>query len=121
MTLRDGDRIVVPQYSSTVKVSGDVMYPTSMNYKKGESLSYYIKRAGGYGDNARKKRVYAIYMNGSVELLSHHSKKAVQPGCEIVVPSKKTKNKLSTAETMSIGTSAASIATMIITVANILK
>ena len=121
VTLRDGDRIVVPQYSSTVKVSGDVMYPTSMNYKKGESLSYYIKRAGGYGDNARKKRVYAIYMNGSVELLSHHSKKAVQPGCEIVVPSKKTKNKLSTAETMSIGTSAASIATMIITVANILK
>ena len=121
VTLRDGDRIIVPQYSSTVKVSGDVMYPTSMNYKKGESLSYYIKRAGGYGDNARKKRVYAIYMNGSVELLSHHSKKAVQPGCEIVVPSKKTKNKLSTAETMSIGTSAASIATMIITVANILK
>ena len=121
VTLRDGDRLVVPQYSSTVKVSGDVMYPTSMNYKKGESLSYYIKRAGGYGDNARKKRVYAIYMNGSVELLSHHSKKAVQPGCEIVVPSKKAKNKLSTAETMSIGTSAASIATMIITVANILK
>ena len=121
VTLRDGDRLVVPQYSSTVKVSGDVMYPTSMNYKKGESLSYYIKRAGGYGDNARKKRVYAIYMNGSVELLSHHSKKAVQPGCEIVVPSKKAKNRLSTAETMSIGTSAASIATMIITVANILK
>ena len=121
VTLRDGDRLVVPQYSSTVKVSGDVMYPTSMNYKKGETLSYYIKRAGGYGDNARKKRVYAIYMNGSVELLNHHSKKAVQPGCEIVVPSKKAKNRLSTAETMSIGTSAASIATMIITVANILK
>lgn len=121
VTLRDGDRLVVPQYSNTVKVSGDVMYPTAMNYKKGEKLSYYIKRAGGYGDNARKRRVYAIYMNGSVELLNHQSKKAVQPGCEIVVPSKKAKNKLSTAETMSIGTSAASIATMIITVANILK
>jgi protein involved in polysaccharide export with SLBB domain len=104
-----------------VKVSGDVMYPTAMNYKKGEKLSYYIKPAGGYGDNARKRRVYAIYMNGSVELVNHQSKKAVQPGCEIVVPSKKAKNKLSTAETMSIGTSAASIATMIITVANILK
>lgn len=121
VTLREGDRIIVPQYSSTIKVSGDVMYPTSMNYKKGESLSYYIKRAGGYGDNARRSRVYAIYMNGSVELLSHSSKKAVQPGCEIVVPSKKAKNKMSPAETMSLGTSAASIATMIITVANILK
>ena len=121
MLLRDGDRLVVPQYSNTVKISGDVMYPTSMNFKKGETLSYYIKRAGGYGDNARKKRVYAIYMNGSVELLSHHSKKAIQPGCEIVVPSKKTKRAMTTAETMSLGTSAASIATMIITVANILK
>lgn len=121
MTLRDGDRLIVPKYSNTVKVSGDVMYPNSMNYKEGKSLSYYIKRAGGYGDNARKSRVYAIYMNGSVELINHHSDKAIQPGCEIVVPSKKTRNKMTTAETMSIGTSAASIATMIITVANILK
>ena len=121
ITLRDGDRLVVPQFTSTVKISGDVMYPTSMNYKEGKTLSYYIKRAGGYGDNARKKRVYAIYMNGSIEQLSHHSRKAVQPGCEIVVPSKKAKNKMTTAETMSLGTSAASIATMIITVANILK
>jgi len=121
LTLRDGDRLIVPQYSNTVKVSGDVMYPNSMNYKEGESLNYYIKRAGGYGDNARKSRVYAIYMNGSVELVGHHKSKDIQPGCEIVVPSKKARNKMTTAETMSIGTSAASIATMIITVANILK
>jgi len=121
VTLREGDRVVIPQYSNTVKVSGDVMYPTSMNYRKGKSLNYYIKRAGGYGDSARKKRVYAIYMSGAVKLLNHHSSSEIEPGCEIVVPSKKARNKLSTAETMSIGTSAASIATMIITVANILK
>ena len=119
--LRDGDKLIVPQYSSTVKISGDVMYPTSMNYRQGETLSYYIKRAGGYGDNARKRRVYAVYMNGSVELVNHHSKKAIQPGCEIVVPSKKNKRQMTTSERMSIGTSAASIATMVITVANILK
>lgn len=121
ITLREGDKLVVPQYTNTVKVSGDVMYPISMNYKEGESLNYYIKRAGGYGDRARKSRVYAVYMNGSVELISHHSSKAIQPGCEIVVPSKQNKNKMSTAEVMSIGTSATSVATMIITVANILK
>ena len=121
ITLREGDKIIVPQYSSTVKVSGDVMYPTSMNYKKGESLNYYIKRAGGYGDNARKSRVYAIYMNGSVELLDHHSGKAVQPGCQIVVPSKKQKTKMTTAEMMSIGTSASSMAAVIATIANLLK
>ncbi len=121
ITLREGDKLVVPQYTNTVKVSGDVMYPISMNYKEGESLNYYIKRAGGYGDRARKSRVYAVYMNGSVELISHHSSKAIQPGCEIVVPSKQNKNKMSTAEVMSIGTSATSVATMIVTVANILK
>lgn len=121
IVLREGDKLIVPQYSSTVKVSGDVMYPTSMNYKKGESLNYYIKRAGGYGDNARKRRVYAVYMNGAVELLSHSSKKAVQPGCTIVVPSKKQKNKMTTAEYAAMGTSAASIATMMVTIANILK
>ena len=121
IVLRRGDKLIIPQYSSTVKISGDVMYPISMNYKKGESLNYYIKRAGGYGDNARKSRVYAVYMNGSVELISHTSSKAVQPGCTIVVPSKKQKNKMTTAEYAAMGTSAASIATMMVTIANILK
>lgn len=121
LQLREGDRLVVPQYSSTVKISGDVMHPVSMNYKKGESLKYYIKHAGGYGDNARKSRVYAINMNGTVELISHSSSKAVQPGCTIVVPSKNKKNKMTTAEYAAMGTSAASIATMMVTIANILK
>lgn len=121
LQLREGDRLVVPQYSSTVKISGDVMHPISMNYKKGESLKYYIKHAGGYGDNARKSRVYVIYMNGAVELISHSSSKAVQPGCTIVVPSKNKKNKMTTAEYAAMGTSAASIATMMVTIANILK
>ena len=119
--LREGDRLIVPQYSNTVKISGEVMYPISMNYKKGKSLSYYIKRSGGYNSKARKSRVYAVYMNGSVELIGRHSSKDIQPGCEIVVPSKQTKNKMSTAEVMSMGTSATSIATMMITIANILK
>ena len=119
--LRDGDVLTVPQFSNTVKISGDVMYPSSVNYKEGETLSYYIDRAGGYGENARKRKVYAIYMNGSVQLIPRHYKKAIQPGCEIVVPSKNQRNKLSTQETMAIGTSAASVATMMVTIANILK
>ncbi len=121
LALRDGDKLIVPQYTSTVKITGDVMYPITMNFREGESLNYYIKRAGGYGDNARKSRVYAIYMNGSVELLSHRSKTAVQPGCQIVVPSKKNKNRMTTAEYSAMGTSAASIATMLVSISNLLK
>ena len=121
ITLRDGDIVSVPQFSNTVKISGDVMYPSSINFKEGESLSYYIDRAGGFGDNARKRKTYVIYMNGSVQLVNRHHKKAIQPGCEIVVPSKNAKNKLTMAETVAMGTSAASIATMMVTIANILK
>ena len=121
IVLREGDVLTVPQYTNTVKISGDVMYPSSVNFKEGATLSYYINRAGGYGDNARRSKVYAIYMNGSVQLLSHHSRLAIQPGCEIIVPSKNKKNKMTTAEYMSVGTSAASVATMMVTIANILK
>lgn len=121
LVLRKGDRLIVPQYSNTVKISGDVMYPITMNYDEGKSLNYYIKRAGGYGDNARKSRVYAIYMNGSVKQISHVKSKDIQPGCQIVVPSKKQKNKMSTAEVLSIGSSSASIAAVIATIANLLK
>ena len=121
ITLRPGDKLIVPEYSSSVKITGDVMFPVTISYKQGESLNYYIKRAGGYGNNARKNRVYAIYMNGSAKLLSHHSGSDIQPGCQIVVPSKKNKNKMSTAEILSIGSSSASIAAVVATIANILK
>ena len=121
IALRESDRLIVPQYSSTVKISGEVMYPISMNYKQGAPLSYYIKRAGGYANKARKSRVYAIYMNGSVELVNKRSSKSIQPGCEIVVPTKDTKEKLSTAEWMGMGTTAASISTMMVSIANLLK
>ena len=60
-------------------------------------------------------------MNGAVEQLGRRSAKAIQPGCEIVVPSKPQKTKMSTAKMMTIGTSTASIATMIATLVNIFK
>jgi hypothetical protein len=54
-------------------------------------------------------------------LLSHKSSKEIEPGCEIVVPSKDAKSKMSTAEVLSIGSSSASIAAVIATIANLLK
>lgn len=121
VVMREGDLLSVPKYSSTVKISGEVMYPISVNYKKGKSLKYYIKHAGGYGNRARKSRVYAIYMNGSVKLLNHSSSKDIEPGCEIVVPTKENKARMTTPEVLSIGTSMASIATMIATLTNLFK
>ncbi len=117
LVLREGDRIVVPQYTGTVKINGEVMYPNTVGFVKGKKASYYIDQAGGFSNKAKKRQAYIIYMNGTVAKVAHNAKP--MPGCEIVVPAKAT-TKLSIAETMTIGTSVASIATMIATLANIL-
>ena len=119
IVLREGDRIIVPEYSGTVKINGEVMYPNTTSFMEGKSLKYYINQAGGYSDNAKKRQTYIIYMNGNVAKADRKHKP--QPGCEIVVPTKNRGNRLSTAEILTIGTSTASIATMIATLVNILK
>ena len=121
IVLRESDVLMVPQYTSTIKINGEVRYPITLNYKKGEKLSYYIKRAGGYSDRAKKNGVYAIYMNGGVSEISRNSSGDIKPGCEIVVPTKNASKKLSTTEIVAIGSSTASIATMIVTMVNLLK
>ena len=117
VVLREGDRVVVPQYTSTVKISGNVMYPNTVGYEQGKKVSYYINQAGGYGNRAKKNHAFIIYMNGKVAKVSKNAKPA--PGCEIVVPSKLKRDKMSTGEWIGIGTGAASVATMIATIANL--
>lgn len=120
--LRANDQLIVPQFSNTVKISGEVMYPISVNYKKGKGLSYYIKNAGGYGNKAHKSKTYAIYMNGATNKLGRRAgKDEIQPGCEIVVPTKPKKEGMSTAEISVLGTSAASLTTMVVALINLLK
>lgn len=121
LVLRDGDILYVPEYVSTVKISGAVMYPNTVTYKKGASLKDYIDQAGGYGNNAKKRKAYVVYMNGTVARPRSSSSKAIEPGCEIIVPSKDKRNKMTPAEILSIGTSTASLATMIATLVNLFK
>ena len=116
--LRAGDRLLIPSYTATVKINGAVMYPNTVSYERGESVRHYLDAAGGFAQNARKSGVYIIYMNGMVGKVSRGAK--VEPGCEIVVPSKLTR-RMSVAETMSLGSSMSSIAAMIATIANLSK
>ena len=117
IVLREGDRLLLPQYTSTVKVNGAVMYPNTVSYIKGKGVGYYINASGGYSRNARKSGAYVIYMNGMV---SKSSKAKVEPGCEIVVPSK-IRRRSSPSEILGIGSSMSSIAAMIATIANMAK
>lgn len=119
--LREGDVLDIPQFSSMIKISGEVQNPISVGYVEGKSLKYYINKAGGYSDNARKKKTYAIYMNGSTDELGRRAKRGIQPGCEIVVPARPQKERMSSSEILTIGTSTASIATMVATLVTLFK
>ena len=119
--LHDGDLVVVPEYSGVVKISGEVGSAISVNYKKGKNLKYYIKNAGGYSENAKKKGVYVVYMNGGVKKVSNYSSKDIKPGCEIIVPRKQEKEKFTTAEIMAISSSVVSLSTIVVALINLLK
>ena len=119
VVLRQDDRIYIPEYTNTVKISGDVMYPNTVAYREGKGVKYYVDKAGGWGNRAKKSRAYIVYMNGTVAQVGRGVKP--EPGCEIVVPTKPEGRKMSTGEIVSIASGSASIAAMIATIANIIK
>ena len=95
--LRDGDILEIPEFQSTVKVSGSVIYPNSVTYKKGMSVRDCLSQAGGYTELSRKYPV-VVYMNGEVGVTKRtfiffKRYPKVEPGCEILVPMKRHKDK----------------------------
>lgn len=121
MVLREGDRLVIPQYVSTVSISGEVMYPNTVLYLQNKNLKYYISQAGGYGLQAKKSRAYIVYMNGTVTRVRGLKKAKIEPGCQIIIPSKRERKGMNLPAIMSLATSAASIGTMAATIANLSK
>lgn len=117
--LREGDRIVVPRYDGTVKINGEVLYPNTVYFKEGKSTDYYIDLAGGTTSTAKKSQTIIIYMNGMVARADRKHRPA--PGCQIVIPTKRQRRGLGLQEWLSIGTSTASLGTMIATIANLSK
>ena len=117
--LREGDRIVVPRFTSTVSINGEVLYPNTVRYKAGENADYYLDLAGGVSSTGKRSRTIIIYMNGMVAKADRKHKP--KPGCQIVVPTKSRRRGIGLTEWLSIGTTSASVGTMIATIANLLK
>ncbi len=117
--LREGDRIVVPHYDGTVKINGEVLYPNTVYFKEGKDAKYYIDLAGGTTSTAKKSQTIIIYMNGMVARADRKHKP--RPGCQIVVPTKRQRQGFGLQQWLSIGTTAASLGTMIATIANLTK
>ena len=118
VVLREGDRLVVPEYSGTVKINGNVMHPNTVAYMEGKPYKWYINKAGGYGNGAKRSKAYILYQNG---LVSKVSKGKIEPGCEIIVPNKTRSANQNIAMIASLGTSLATMVTMIATVTNLIK
>jgi hypothetical protein len=123
----EGDVITVPKESKVVKVNGEVMFPTEVVYKEGASLDYYIDKAGGYTENAKKSRLYVLNANGSAaktrKFLFFKKYPTVGAGSEILVPKvpDRTGKGLSTGELIALGSGLASIAGVVIAIINVSK
>lgn len=120
LVLREGDVLSVPKLNNTVKVNGAVMMPNTVGYLSGENANYYLDQAGGYALNAKKSKKFVIYMNGQVARIKGRSKDKIEPGCEIIVPSKKNK-RVNVGEILGYASSFGSLATMFATISNLIK
>ena len=120
IVLREGDVITVPEYNNTVKIDGAVMMPNTVSFKKGESVKYYISQAGGYGQNAKKSKKFIIYMNGQIAEVKGSGKSQIEPGCEIIVPSKR-KKQFNIGNLVGLTSSVASLATLATAITALVK
>lgn len=120
LVLREGDVLDVPKMNNTVKVNGAVMMPNTVGYLSDKNANYYLDQAGGYALNAKKSKKFVIYMNGQVARIKGRSKDKIEPGCEIIVPSKKNK-RVNVGEILGYASSFGSLATMFATISNLIK
>ena len=116
--LMDGDRLVIPRFNHTVRTSGDVHQPNTVAFEEGKNYKYYVEQAGGFGDKAKKRHAYIVYQNGTIK---RANKGKIEPGCEIVVPSKAKRDGMSVAQWLGIGSSLAALGTMFATIAHLVK
>lgn len=120
LVLREGDIISIPKNTNTVSIDGAVMVPNTVSYLAGQDIDYYINQSGGYSDNAKKSKKFIVYMNGQVTKVKGNGKKQIEPGCEIIVPSK-SKKRTNMGEILGYATSFSSLGMMIASVANLIK
>ena len=120
LVLREGDVVFIPKNTNTVTINGAVMVPNTVSYITGKNIDYYLNQAGGYSDNAKKSKKFIVYMNGQVTKVKGSGKKQIEPGCEIIVPSK-SKKRTNVGEILGYATSFSSLGMMIASIANLIK
>ncbi len=90
--VQEGDSIMIPRRVETVRIMGEVLNPSMVNYDPSFSFNDYISQAGGYSDNARKNKAFVSYANGRLDrtdqFLFIPIRPKISPGTTINVPAK---------------------------------
>jgi protein involved in polysaccharide export with SLBB domain len=114
LVLEEGDILNVPKLLQTVRMRGDVVYPTTLRHEQGRGLRYYINGAGGFDRSANRKQTYVVYANGAVKrtkgFFGVRSYPAVEPGAEVIIPSKGPKVPLRLGDLVGVTTGLATLA-----------
>jgi len=119
LKLEEGDVIYVPRELQTVRVLGQVLFPTMVRFDISMRLRDYISNSGGFSLNANRSKVFVLYPNGSAKstksFLGLKFYPRIEPGTRIVVPEKpiEIKNKMTPAETVGIMATISSTAALI--------
>src|SRR5438094_542285 len=87
VVVTEGDTLEVPEPPQSVLVLGSVRNSTSVQYKQGANVDYYINRVGGLSREADKKEVHIVKADGSA-VSSFTNIRDVEPGDSIIVPPK---------------------------------
>ncbi len=123
LIVQDGDVISIPKQLQTVRIRGEVLYPTRVNYDRAARFKDYISLAGGFSDDARIKKSYIVYANGRAKrtkkFLFFKSFPKVEPGADIFIPERPERRPLSAGEVLGITSGLASLSLVIVQIINI--
>lgn len=115
--IQEGDVLSIPKLLQTVRMRGEVLFPTSARFDEGLGFKGYISRSGGFTENARKKRSFVVYANGDVRKTSNFLffkvYPKIEPGSEIIVPKKPEKDSIPLQAWIAIATSVATLALVV--------
>ena len=113
LLLEDGDIIVVPKRLETIRLRGELLYPTTVRHIPARGLKFYINPAGGFDIKAKRSGTYVVYANGDVartkKFLFFNLYPKAEPGCEVIVPKKSVKNPLAASQILNFTTGLAAL------------
>ena len=113
LLVQEGDIIVVPKKLETVRLRGELLYPTTVRHLPTRGLKYYINSSGGFDSKAKRSGTYVVYANGDVartkKFLFFNFYPKAEPGCEVIVPRKSEKNPLAASSILNFTTGLAAL------------